>query len=312
MTEALGDPVRKRSIVARVGVAALNIPLIGLGLLRLGRWQSALAWFAASFLVIAAMLTLEHYTPVPSFPILSGAAFFFLLAEIAILGCSVVATWRHSVLITRTPWWTRSYAIIPLILVLCAIQTQLPSPRDTYKNFYIASESMMPTFSKNEHIVADMRWRTPQIGNIILAHAPTGETRIYRVAALGGQTVAMKRSVPIIDGQAATQTPAGQMALGIEFLGKTSGEVLREHLPGERGTHFILKVMPSPQDDFPELRIPAGSVFLLGDDRDLSADSRIPVDEMGVGIVPVSAILGRPLYFLWSKDHHKIGQRADH
>lgn len=310
MNEAPADPIRKRSVAARIGVAALNVPLAGLGLLRLGRWQSALAWCATSQAGIAAWLLLMR-APVPSFQILIGGLLATAIIQLGILVCSIIETWRHSALVTRPAWWGRWYVVAGLAVASLLASAQWSSDR-TYRGFYIPSLSMMPNFLKNDRLIADMRWRTPQIGNIILVQSPSGETRIYRVAALGGQTFAMTGGVPIIDGQAATQSPVGRMALGENFLGRTSGQLLQEHLPGEQGSHAILKVMSSPQDDVAAVRIPAGSVFLLGDNRDLAADSRIPLDELGVGILPASAIIGRPLYMVWSKSHGRIGQRIDH
>lgn len=300
-----------RSKPARIGVAALNILLPGLGLLRLGLWRRALAWFAPYLFVTTALLVFLR-ARVPGFGILIGTLLLIFLAAIAIVIGSVVATWRRSAPIVPPEWWNRWYVIVALAALSLTANGLSPSMETVYRAFYIPSPSMLPTLLKNDRLIADMRWRTPQVGNILLVHAPSGENRIYRVAALGGQSFAMKGVVPIVDGQAATQSPAGRMALGQSFAGNTSGQLLREHLPGELGSHTILKVMQSPQDDMPTIRIPAGSVFLLGDDRDLSADSRIPTGEMGVGILPVSAIIGRPLYFLWSADHHKIGRRADH
>ena len=57
---------------------------------------------------------------------------------------------------------------------------------------------------------------------------------------------------------------------------------------------------------------PGKLIDQLDDDRDLSADSRVPLSQNGVGILPASAIIGRPLYITWSKDRGRIGQRADH
>ena len=311
MSETPGDPVRKRSTAARIGVTALNILQPGLGSLRLGRWRSALAWCALYQLPVVALLVLMR-APVPGFAIVVGTLLSALFAGIAALVGSIVATWRHSARIRHLEWWSRWYVIAALMALVFAENAAFPSILTVYRTFYIPSVSMMPTFAKNDRLIADMRWRTPQVGNIILVHAPSGENRIYRVAAIGGQTFAMKDGVPIIDGQAATQSPAGQMTMEERLLGKISARLFREHLPGEQGSHSILKVRPSPQDEMATVRIPAGSVFLLGDDRDMSADSRIPLDMMGIGTLPVSAIMGRPLYFLWSGDHRKIGQRADH
>jgi signal peptidase I len=56
-------------------------------------------------------------------------------------------------------------------------------------------------------------------------------------------------------------------------------------------------------DDTPPFRVPAGTVFVLGDNRDDSADSRIP----GIGFVPFAQISGRALYIYWARDLSRIG-----
>ena len=182
----------------------------------------------------------------------------------------------------------------------------------SYKPFYVASESMIPTFAKNEKLMADMSWRRAQIGNIVLVHDRDNVVRIYRVAALGGQSFEMRDGVPIIDGRPATQKAIGEMPSPVDWSESPTGRVFAEHLPGEVGNHHILLIAEASPRNVPVIRLPAGSIYLLGDDRDLSADSRVPPSENGVGILPASAIIGRPLYITWSKDRSRIGQRADH
>jgi len=171
---------------------------------------------------------------------------------------------------------------------------------------------MVPTLMKDEKLIADMRWHQPQIGTIALFRDPQHIVRIYRVAAVGGQTFEMRNGVPIIDGHPAIQKPKGEMPAPVSWSGQDTGQVFAEHLPGEAGSHRILLIGEGAPRNVPAIRLPAGTMYLLGDDRDLAPDSRVGPEMGGVGVMPASAIIGRPLYLTWSKDRSRIGQRADH
>ena len=76
----------------------------------------------------------------------------------------------------------------------------------------------------------------------------------------------------------------------------------RETLPGGR-TYEVLDAGPTTADTTPEYVVPDGHYFLLGDDRDRSADSRfVARPDGGIGFVPEDHIVGEALVIFWSTD----------
>ena len=57
-----------------------------------------------------------------------------------------------------------------------------------------------------------------------------------------------------------------------------------------------------PGDDRATVTVPVGQLFLMGDNRDDSLDSRFSLAEGGIGLVPVDRLVGRAAFAFWSTD----------
>ena len=75
-----------------------------------------------------------------------------------------------------------------------------------------------------------------------------------------------------------------------------------ETLPGGPSFTVLDQVENGPADDFSPVRVPAGHVFLMGDNRDDSLDSRFSTSDGGIGMVPVENLVGRAEFTFWSTD----------
>ncbi len=194
--------------------------------------------------------------------------------------------------------------MVPIVACL-ALAAAEPDMKQSYRGFYIPAEAMLPTLLVDDRILADMRDRRAGRGDIVLLKQPDG-IYIKRVVAVAGDTVAIRGGLPVINGRPVRQVPDGTLAVNVNGL--KLAQVFRETLPGEHGSHRVLDVGTTPQDNTERQIVPPGHVFVLGDNRDNSEDSRFPVEVGGVGMLAVAAIRGRPLFFYWSHDRKKIGK----
>ena len=143
-----------------------------------------------------------------------------------------------------------------------------------------------------------------------------------RVIGLPGDTIEVRGGRLILNGRAvpAQARPPAMVAVdantpcGMEFAGQqvTTDDgrefcrlpVVRETLPGGV-TYDTVELGRSPGDEFGPVRVPANHLFLMGDNRDRSADSRFslgaPDNGLG-GPVPVENIGGRAEFITFSLD----------
>ena len=183
--------------------------------------------------------------------------------------------------------------------------------------------------SPSFHILPPMEGRilgrTPERGDIVIVTPPGTRTDyIKRVIGLPGDTLAMRGGVLILNGKPVKRIRLPDRLIPIDPnspCGSTrdsaltsfrsvgpSGEpvcrvpVIREILPNGRSFDTV-ELGASTTDNFGPIKVPAGHVFLMGDNRDDSADSRVPDWQGGLGgPVPLENIGGRAEFITFSLD----------
>jgi signal peptidase I len=176
------------------------------------------------------------------------------------------------------------------------------------------------------HLLSRDDWRllggTPEYGDIVIV-VPRNrrEDLIKRVVALPGDRIAVVNGQIVLNGKPVPQSVEPSIELPVDpnqpcdgatfpgfYARKPSGKLvcdtplLRETLPNG-ASYLVIDHEDQPLDSFAEIRIPAGHVFLMGDNRDHSADSRLPLGENGLGgPIPLSDIGGRAEFVTFSFD----------
>jgi signal peptidase I len=118
----------------------------------------------------------------------------------------------------------------------------------------------------------------------------------------------MKGGIVVLNGRAVPQRFLREEIIRDTF-GPVPVRLLAEQFPGEVAEHEIYDSGPSAADDVEERTIPAEFVFVLGDHRDRSADSRVPREAMGVELLPIGDIEGRAQFLIWPRA--KIGRKLN-
>lgn len=163
----------------------------------------------------------------------------------------------------------------------------------------------------------------PKIGDVVIFAGVKDPSMTYikRVMGLPGDTVEMRNGIFVLNGVPLPQSRRSDLVIpvtpnlvclsipGLIDLRTLTADAqpgckfyqAQERLPSGR-RHRVLDFAIARSDNFGPVRVPAGHLFMLGDNRDDSLDSRFSSLEGGVGMVPVDRLLGKAKYVFFSSD----------
>ena len=208
-------------------------------------------------------------------------------------------------------WRAQALQLAAIVLAVFIAKGALAEP------FYVPSGSMEPTLLIGDALLATkypygygtsslpiqinlpetgrVFEGTPKRGDVVVFRWPGDRSQAWvkRVVGLPGDRIQMRQGQLFINDQAAQLKPDG-----IGQAEDDNGSVepayrFVETLPGGVN-HEIFKLRDNGRlDNTAEVTVPPGRLFVMGDNRDNSADSRVPVREGGVGLLPMDDLVGR-------------------
>jgi len=260
-------------VAKRLSAALLSGIIPGTGQLLLGSIRAAavfLAGFAATIALFWSLRLLHWY-------------FGFCLSVLALAALSIASAWHaarfHDEKFPRlSRWWL--LLIVPLAYLGSNVDANRAVRLAAFQVFDIPTSSMENTLTIGDRIVVDRTYyahHRPEVGDIVIFRR--GKIwEVKRIIALSGDTIYGRSGLVYRNGQ----------QLWEPYVIHTIG-------PGDTFPNTI---------NFGPVTLSPGQIFVMGDNRDVSYDSRQPQH----GPIYLSAESGKPLYIVWAGVRRRIGR----
>ncbi len=173
--------------------------------------------------------------------------------------------------------------------------------------YEIDGPSMEPTVFQGEHVVAlrcayglslplapdaVVTWSSPVVGDVVIVESPGADHAdlVKRVVGVAGDVIAIEDGIVTRNGEPFDQTPAGRCEPSRELDPSADCALSREQDDAGARSWLTSRSDPRARESMTPVVVPEGHVFVMGDHRDRSNDSR------SFGTVPVTRVRGRVLF----------------
>jgi signal peptidase I len=182
--------------------------------------------------------------------------------------------------------------------------------------YVIPTGSMLPTIKIDDRVFANklafglmlpfgerqvISWSSPQRGDIVLFKSPMeDQTFVKRVVGIGGDVLSFEAGVLKINGELAHEELQSDRSVMTDMGGGEAAEsrnLFRERVV-DKPEHYILKSRTGGLTLYESrtFQVPEGKIFLMGDNRDGSNDSR------SWGVIDATSVYGRASFVLYSTE----------